>query len=919
MKKFLSVFLTLTLVLALLIPFGITSVSADEAPTLIHDQAELAAISLNGNYKLANDIEISGEWNGIIGAKEIEGKTETAGFAGTFDGDGHTITFAADTIVTGGLFQQINPGAIIKDLNIVADESVDWKIVSNLSGSGSPCVGGLVACVSVDAGKTGDVWHWHDETFMSDPKNAVRITNVSVNATINIIGEVGANNKVACGGIVGEIGLISLVKNCSFNGEIKDGAANRGVVEVNEYKCAYGGIIGAAIRNGGPVAIIGCTNNGNIEGYGQEGGILGYSYAWGFTATSAVGLKSIIIQKCTNNGTITCKQTDLGTTASPKRAAAGGIAGFVYVKSDGGAAAVFQHNINNGNVVAEAADDIKIAGGICGAIRQKNTETFEGNINFGSAKGQMIGLGTSSGKPVYINNYAITGDDTAKYTTFEEAGGVNAAYSALNEAYPNVYELKGEKIVLAASASGSGSSAADAPKALTLDVTVPQPTGTAITTQAQLEAVEEDGIYYLANDIVVKKPYKFIETFSGVLHGNGHTIVIDGAELRGGLIKTLAGAKIYNLSVTVSGTSTQRGQFTDDEATLCFGTIAAYGFGTLVNVTADYTVNSSLLNNATNAFVGGLIGVVTDGDTVIYNCYNTGSVKGGNAGGIVGSIACQNGKVEIARCANWGAISATSGAAGGIFAAHSMNALTATMSLLVLENVNYGAVSAIDGVYSGGIGGSVGSFLAGKASFLRNMNCGTVKANAEEIGCSGGILGYGGYNGILIAGNINTGSVVGSKVSNRLVAEIDIDDGITAENNFAAAVTDGTPATIGAVAGADIDADTFATLNAAYENAYVDGANIMLKWASEAGLSKTAPKVTYTIASEEQPNNNNNGTSETPAETEAPETTTEPTTTEQTATKKKKGCGSAIGVGGVVALLAICGFGVTAVTKRKED
>ena len=81
MKKILSVFLILALSLALLIPLGITTVWADE-PTEITDQAGLAAMTADGNYILANDITITGDWS------------NDTFFKGTFDGDGHTITYA---------------------------------------------------------------------------------------------------------------------------------------------------------------------------------------------------------------------------------------------------------------------------------------------------------------------------------------------------------------------------------------------------------------------------------------------------------------------------------------------------------------------------------------------------------------------------------------------------------------------------------------------------------------------------------------------------------------------------------------------------------------------------------------------------------------------------------------------------------
>ncbi|MBO4309105.1 MAG: hypothetical protein J5885_04675 [Clostridia bacterium] len=897
MKKRISLLLIFALSVTLLIPLGVVTVSADE-PTLITDQAGLAAMTADGSYKLANDVTISGEWE------------NTVLFKGTLDGDGHTITFADGATVKGGLFRTLNQGATIKNLNIEAGDTVTWQPIADAAGSGSPCVGGVAA--SVEAGNVGGTNKWGDTAFVSDPENVVTIQNITVTANIAISGTVARpgkdEDKVAGGGIIGDLGIISLIKNCTFNGSISD--EPRGKVDMNTYESGYSGIVGVAIRNGGPIVIMGCVNNANITGYGQAGGILGYSKGWGGGETS---LMALVIQKCVNNGTITCLQTELGTTGNPKRAAAGGIVGYAYVKN--GATADFLHNINYGNVVAVAEEDVKIEAGICGVVRQKETVTFEGNVNLGSAKSQMINTGISSGTVNYVNNYAASGTSSDKYTAIDEtAGGQLAMFNALNEIYPGVYVYEENKIALATGSSGSDPSSLDVPEALTLDVTVPEPTGTAITNQKELEAMTADGTYYLANDVEIKGSFRSLSDFSGVLHGNGHTIVCNGVELRGGFFKSLAGGKVYNLSFTevpeTAAKNNYRSLLSANEIDVCFGTVAGYGYGTIVGVTTNCAIGAAL-KNTSNAYVGGLIGILTDGDTLMYNCRNTGKVQGGIAGGIVGSASCENGKMEISRCVNWGEVTSSSGTAGGIVAAHRLTAMRVTMSLLVLENVNYGAISTTGSRYCGGIAGSVGSFLEGKASFLRNVNYGTITANAAEIGCPGGVIGYVGYQGILIAGNLNLGSVSGSSEPNRLIAKVESGEGVAAENNFAAAGT--APATVGETAGTTIDENTLATLNAAYPNAYANGAEgkIALQWAT--GLSATAPEVTYTLpAASEDPVPG--------GETTAVDSGTDEPGTEAPKPGKKRGCKSSVGIGGAVALVMILGgAGAMAATRRKED
>lgn len=895
MKKIISAILSFALLVTLLIPFGTMTVSADE-PTLITDQAGLANLSATGNYKLGNDITITGEWSNDVM------------FYGTLDGDGHTVTFADGSTVNGGLFKQIREGAVVKDLNIVAN-NVTWKTGGSLQGIGTQCMGGLTASIEAGDGKYNDI------TVITSMANIVTIQNVHVTADFTTID--ADVNYLAIGGIVGDLGLICLIENCSYTGTITD--INRDAVDMNAYTSGCGGIVGVAVRNCGPIAISKCVNNGNISGYGQVGGILGYCRGWGGGETAP---SSLLIQECVNNGSITCEQTEVGTELNPKRATSGGIAGFVYAKN--GATVEFRHNINYGEVIAKAADGANISAGICGVIRQKETVTFAGNINYGAAVAQIMHTGTSSGVVNYVNNYASSGGVSTLYTTFENAGGVLAVFNVLNEAYPGVYAFEeGEDdaddiITLAGASSDSGPSTLDVPQTMTMNVTVPEPTGTAITNQKELESMKTDGTYYLANDIEIKGTLKSIAEFSGVFHGNGHAIVLNGAELRGGLFKSLAGGSIYNLSITeMSGASSEnsyRGLIAHNEIDLCFGTVAGYGYGTIVNVTTNCAVGSAL-KNTSNSYVGGVIGMITDGATILYNCYNTGRVQGGFVGGIVGNICCESGIVEIVKCVNWGECISSTGLSGGIFATHSLSSTQVDMSLLVLENINYGAVSSTESQYSGGIGGSMQSFWSGKASVLRNVNYGTVTANVADKGCPGGIMGYLGYKGMMISGNVNLGTVTGSKSPNRLAGMAESNDSNVIENNFAAQAE--IPATIGTVVGAELDGNTVATLNGVYSDAFVAGEPIALKWAADAGLSTTAPKVTYTIAADpgqsENPEEEGNNT-----DTETSADTSE-VGTDASVPQTKKGCGSAIGIGGVVALLMLGGAGAMVVARRKED
>ena len=902
MKKRISLFLVFTMLVTLLVPLAVTTVSADE-PTLITDQASfVSAIATNsvkdadgkatGTFKLANDITISGEWN------------FTTIFRGELDGDGHTITFADGATITGGLFKMVSANAYIHDLQIAQAGAATW-VPQQADGCANYCLGGVVGLAG--AGYVNGVKSWGGDNpgYVANAANKVRFKNVTVTVNMNVT---GSSPNASVGGIVGEVGIYTEVTNCTFNGSISD--TNRYDGGNKETYCqsmvaetvrsAYGGMVGVGFRK--TVLVISkCTNNGNITGYGQQGGILG-------TLTNAWDdiFNAITIQRCINNGTITCN----GTT---DKCNAGGIAGFVFVKT--GATATVSNCINNGEIVK--ADGDARAAGIVGDLRRGADNAFQiiGCLQEcdSFAGSQIAHEHHGHGTVLYTNNYGCGAGDST-YRPLSDAASYEAAYATLNAAYPGVYVYEEGKIKLAEGSSSLDPSSMDVPKALTLDVTVPEPTGTAITNQKELEAMKANGTYYLANDIEIKGSFRSLSDFSGVLHGNGHAVVLNGAELRGGFFKSLAGGKVYNLSFTEAPGSSDknicRGLLSANESDLCFGTVAGYGYGTLVGVTANCAIGSSLINTA-NAYVGGLIGILTDGNTVIYNCRNTGKVQGAFAGGIVGSTSCENGKMEISRCVNWGEVTSSSGAAGGIIAIHSVSSVQVSMSMLALENVNYGAVSTTESRYCGGIAGSVGSFLAGKASFLRNVNYGTATANAT-IPC--GVIGYVGYNGILIAGNVNLGNVLGSNEPNRLIAEIESNEGIATENNFAAAGT--APATAGEILGTAIDENTLATLNAAYPDAFAAGAEgkIALQWAT--GLSATAPEVTYTLpAANEDPTPGGEGET-----TTAVDSGTDEPGTEAPKPGKKRGCKSSVGIGGAVALVMILGgAGTMAATRRKED
>ena len=898
MKKFLALLLTLALVLALGIPFASAAEATPEG-TAIRSAAALKKMDVDGTYYLANDIIIRGQWRIDC-------------FRGTLDGNGHTIYFD-HAEVAGGLFAQLGGKegafATVKNLNIVELEEVTYTYANE-------GIGGLAAMV--DLGHT------------------VTVENVTVYANIT-----NSVNKISMGGLVGDVRYCSLImKNCVFSGSLKNYAGD----DIGARSTA--GMVGKTWASVSKLHIIECVNYGSLEAKARVGGMLGYSYP----KSSTECLKELVVDKCVNYGDIT--STLPGTLTDPSNnSGTGGIIGHHISYPDCHTTQI-TNNVNYGEVRGDVYHTLgSIAGQVqvSGKTHNATTLKVEGNVNYGTVKtvdGSRWGTGlialwrTSSNGGITENNLRVHNyhNDGMNDNTLEDSIGAStekrfsgtkftdsaATLTTLNGAYPNTYVMSDGKIGLkwavdAGYTAGfeidipsvgeieSAGSSVDKTTALTLDVTVPEATGTAISTVEELAAMASDGVYYLANDILITGEFKPIADFTGTLHGNGHAIVLNGAELRGGLFQNLAGGKVYNLSITEERENNPEDNayraYAMNSETLGLGTLAAYGYGTVVNVTVDCAVGSAL-KYTKNAYVGGLIGVVTDGNTVLYNCRNLAKVQGGNAGGLVGSVKGGEGKTEIARCANWGVVISSSGAAGGIIGSHSAS----TIRLFVSENVNYGAITTTASAYCGGIIGVQKNLWDGVAFFLNNANFGKVTCNyineGENLGCPGGIIGCldaDSYAGATVSGNINYGEIVGNKTPNQLVGEALNNDGMTtAENNYAAAGS--VAASVGAANGATLDANSLTALNAAYANVYaMQGEKINLKWAADMGLSSTAPVVDYSVDAPNDDNaNTNNDTTDTTENNKN-------TTTEEPAEEKKGGCKSFVsGFGLVTILMMVC-------------
>lgn len=182
------------------------------------------------NAVLTADIDLAGyKWT------PIKPNSSSYGYAGTFDGQGHTVkNLYVDNVQGAGLFGQVT--GQIKNLTVEG----------NIYASTATHAGGIAGMLKENAGKT---------VLISNCVSKVNITFT------------GTSNYVYAGGIVGYCGANSdtstnVIENCSYYGTI-----------TAENGSCVGGILGAMINRN--VTIKNSTNYGTITAKNNVGGILG--------------------------------------------------------------------------------------------------------------------------------------------------------------------------------------------------------------------------------------------------------------------------------------------------------------------------------------------------------------------------------------------------------------------------------------------------------------------------------------------------------------------------------------------------------------------------------------------------------------------------------------------------------------------
>lgn len=287
------------------------------------------------------------------------------------------------------------------------------------------------------------------------------------------------------------------------------------------------------------------------------------------------------------------------------------------------------------------------------------------------------------------------------------------------------------------------------------------PEGTPITTAAEFAAMEANGKYYLANDIILTSTYA--NEFTGIFDGNGKTITTSRSmfdKVTNGTVKNFTvngtirlanggaavcnvalGSTFENITSNASITSTNT---TDNHGLAAIvGTIAG-DVGVETTITIENCVNTgNLKGDKAKTHAGAMIGyaVVTTEkvNIVIKNCRNEGDMDASKSGGMISYVQGVNSTTVIG-CHNSGnMVSYNLGA--GIVAQ-----ITKHCKTLLVENcTNSGNVSGTGNVYNGGIvgicqivGGSIE--YTGTVTFRNCTNSGTIIGKGTGAHC-GGIVG----------------------------------------------------------------------------------------------------------------------------------------------------------------------------------
>lgn len=323
-----------------------------DAPYLIATEADLLSFrdKVNGGAsdacaKLTADISLTGYWSAI--------GTQDTPFAGTFDGDGHSINnfMTAYYEPLAALFGH-NNGTI---QNLTVDTGNNYLFGGDYAAAICAVNRGTIQnCTS-----KGYIYGYTDQTFTGGIV-AVNFGTISDCSNTAFVGGAGADS---CAGGIAGVSAKGNVTGCTNTGSISVSDAYKQQTEV-----CVGGIVGLNYQS----AIDRSANTGSVFSDGSQG------YAGG-----VVGLNNGTVNDSLNGGTIT----------SP--GLYGGVVGYVFTNSDTGMTAQVRNTLDTSGYEVYGKNE----GGFLSNNFYKSTSGSTGTDQIAVSEGQL-----QSGEVAYLLN-----------------------------------------------------------------------------------------------------------------------------------------------------------------------------------------------------------------------------------------------------------------------------------------------------------------------------------------------------------------------------------------------------------------------------------------------------------------------------------------------------------------------------------
>ena len=458
-KKILSFFLTFAMILSMTAMFAGTVSAADETPTVTintYEQLEtfiagLATDDYADDYVvLGADITVNEGWvandgtaNAVTAptgekAKTLDTAAATTAFAGTFDGQNHTIS---GLYMTGKAFFPAIKGATIK--NVTFDNC------------GSNRTGGHVSIVAGE--QQGGTFEFTNVVV----KNSKIVNNTSTVNLGTLVGKITSATSakftdcktIACnlytsagtsyvGGIVGYVVASTAFLRCSSDTDIVAKSTSE------SDKCKSGGMIGTSSV---AISITECANSGDIISQAYAGGMVG-----------DVSSKAVTIEDCVNRGNMAAEQIlgkdcfaggmvgrynnaygcsitgsanygkiSASTEGTSNAIYAGGMVGFCQNKTDAEQEQIkILQSLNAGEIISD-----RFAGGVMGRLYYgeltvtdyANTGSVTSDYNAGGILGEAT-KNSSHRTILFLTNFVNTADITAT----NKAGGLVGVYVSVS-------------------------------------------------------------------------------------------------------------------------------------------------------------------------------------------------------------------------------------------------------------------------------------------------------------------------------------------------------------------------------------------------------------------------------------------------------------------------------------------------------